>query len=432
MRNILTSFASAEYADSLRELERSACAFGIDKVFSWDPNRIRATAFYDQNRAVLDSGRGCGYWLWKPYIIGRALAAADEKDILVYADAGVSVVQPLQPLFDLCRETAGLLVFAGHYDGLAAQLNTCGRWTKRDCFILMDCDRPEVHAAPMLDASFLVLRKTERSIGFVKAWLELCKLSAIVTDLPNTCGKRNLPGFVAHRHDQSVLSLLAARNQVEVFRSASQFGNHCKLERCRKAGEWIRKPYASDGIYRNSDYGTLLFHHRKRMLTSRWQDDSIVSTTSLEDLVVALISPGTPSVRFLEIMPRGLTVAGNGSTDRLARLPLRYVQTKLEERADYERLRGGHFEAVLSRSPFRGSIVSELERLHEFDILSRHGAVVCWTGLDDITGWSAFRLAQSFAHEGLRRSLLFTHYGWPTAGVERQTIGIMHLGPREQ
>jgi hypothetical protein len=116
----------------------------------------------------------------------------------------------------------------------------------------------------MADASFLVLGKTEHAQRFVCDWLEHCLHSAIVTDEPNVCGLRNLPQFIDHRHDQSVLAVLAAREGIPYFRHPSQYGNHLKSEPFRQTGEWTRYAYGHWGIYENSDYGTLLNHHRGR------------------------------------------------------------------------------------------------------------------------------------------------------------------------
>jgi len=75
----------------------------------------------------------------------------------------------------LVPDLAGLLppetaVFNKMIFGLMSQadIRAAVDATKRDCFVLMDCDEPRYHEAPMLDASLVVLRKTERSLEFVR------------------------------------------------------------------------------------------------------------------------------------------------------------------------------------------------------------------------------------------------------------------------
>ncbi|WP_431216018.1 hypothetical protein ACQ86N_16035 [Puia sp. P3] len=89
----------------------------------------------------------------------------------------------------------------------------------------MNCDRPYYWNAPQCDAAFCVFQRTDASLRFVTEWLEYCRDPRIITDEPNTAGRRDLPGFREHRRDQSVLSLLAAAHKLPLHRMPSQFGN---------------------------------------------------------------------------------------------------------------------------------------------------------------------------------------------------------------
>jgi uncharacterized protein YndB with AHSA1/START domain len=126
----------------------------------------------------------------------------------------------------------------------------------------MDSDESRYYDSQLLDASFLVLVKTEKSVAFIREWFLYCSQAQILTDHPNVCGHPNLPDFLEHRWDQSILSLLAAREKIELFRHPSQYGNHLKDEPYRQPDEWKRYPYGAKGIYYNSPYKTLLNHHR--------------------------------------------------------------------------------------------------------------------------------------------------------------------------
>jgi hypothetical protein len=158
-----------------------------------------------------------------------------------------------------------IMLFAGHYPNFRGRAHNCGNWTKRDAFVLMNCDNPCFHTAPMADASILLLSKTKRALQFVDEWLYYCCIPEILTDQSNACGLENLETFADHRHDQSVLSLLAARHSIELFRGPSQFGNHAKSVTLRRAGELLVSAYGSEPPYENSTYETLIDHHRLRM-----------------------------------------------------------------------------------------------------------------------------------------------------------------------
>ena len=264
MKRILVTYASRRFRRSQQQLLASARRFGLE-VRPWDHTMLASTDFYRENRSILDLSRGNGYWIWKPFIIQQELSQLAEDDILIYCDAGVEIVADVSPLVELALDKRDLLLFAGNVDLTGGGLgDTCGEWTKRDCFVLMDADEPSYHQAQMLDASFLVLRNRGITPELVCEWQEYCSRAQAVTDQPNACGLPNLPGFIDHRHDQSVLSLLAVRYGVETFRSASQLGNHMKLEQYRVPGEWLSQPYGSRGVFGNSPYPTLLDHHRSK------------------------------------------------------------------------------------------------------------------------------------------------------------------------
>jgi hypothetical protein len=90
-------------------------------------------------------------------------------------------------------------------------------WTRRDCFVLMTCDSVHYWSHPQVQATFSVWIKTKQSLQFLQEWRTYCMDIRIIGDGPNTCGLPNLPGFVDHRHDQSVLPNLVLMRRVTPF-----------------------------------------------------------------------------------------------------------------------------------------------------------------------------------------------------------------------
>lgn len=263
MQTWLTSYADAAFLSALKRLTASAPLHGIGEVRAWGREALERTTLYQTHRDVLDKMRGGGYWLWKPFIIEETMKEAAPGALVVYSDAGVEIVADLHPLFDICREkTSGIMVFASPYERGSVPGRPCSQWTKRDCFVDMRCDEPYYYEGQTIDASFIVLHNTPRVREFVSEWFDWCRQSHLLTDVPNIRGLPNLPDFVAHRHDQSILSLLARRERFDLFRQPSQHGNHLKIEAYREPGEWTHDPYGSKGLFENSPYKTLLRHHR--------------------------------------------------------------------------------------------------------------------------------------------------------------------------
>ena len=81
-------------------------------------------------------------------------------------------------------------------------------WTKRDCFVLMDCDTSKYHNANQLEAGLIGVKNSPLTFQVITEWLQNCQDENIVTDLPNISGESNFDGFRDHRHDQSILTNL--------------------------------------------------------------------------------------------------------------------------------------------------------------------------------------------------------------------------------
>lgn len=260
MKSILVNYATQEFFGSQELLNLSAIRYGIDYTVSWSPSSLyaRYPGFYHEYKEILAATRGAGYWLWKPFIILEAMTKADEGDIIVYFDAGLEVIGDLKPLVTICTNRKdGILLFA-----TSGQINKV--WTKRDCFVFMGSDSEKYWEALQVSGGFQIYRKNKESWNFVAECLHYCKNFNIITDAQNICGLENLPDFRDHRHDQSVLSLLAEKYRIERYRDPSQWGNHEKIPSLRATGEWLAVDYVENS-YENSPYPTLLNLHRERL-----------------------------------------------------------------------------------------------------------------------------------------------------------------------
>lgn len=238
MRTYLVNFATPEFFRSRRSLNKTAIGHGIDEVISYTRENILGSEFYKENRAILDQKRGAGYWLWKPYVILEALNKVDPGDIVMYSDAGTDVIGSLEPLFKIC-EREGILLFQVHG-------NKNKYWTKRDCFISMGCDDARYFDSEQVQGGLQLYLCNTRSKKFVTEWLGYCRRDNLITDCPNILGEDNFPGFLEHRHDQSILSLLAAKWNLNIYRDPSQSGT----------------PLIHDSKFAESNYPALFDVHR--------------------------------------------------------------------------------------------------------------------------------------------------------------------------
>ncbi|WP_448207828.1 hypothetical protein [Azospirillum sp. sgz302134] len=224
MTRLLLNYADGAFTTAQKHNARTGLEVGgFDSVAMLGRAHLEAdTHFAARNRHILDQPRGAGYWLWKPYFVWGVLHQhLKDGDILFYSDSGAHFVHSADPVIERCRQRRDLPILL-----FTLQDEHRNRvWTKRDCFHVMGLDRPEYTDAPQILASFLVIERTPDTVAFAAEWLRLAEDARLITDAPNTCGLPNYPEFRDHRHDQSILSLLARRAGVSTIADISQWGD---------------------------------------------------------------------------------------------------------------------------------------------------------------------------------------------------------------
>jgi hypothetical protein len=168
----------------------------------------------------------------------------EEGDIVLYLDAGVKVINNLDPLFAITKLNGSMTFSISKTQG---ESHPNSMYTKRDCFILMGLDEPYYWDDRMVHAGFSAWKNTEKNIAFLTEWQNYMKHPFILTDDENICGYHNLPDFKYHLFDQSVFSLLCTKYRMEVYRDPSQ--------------------YSINEYFSNSPYDQLLIQHNVHLYT---------------------------------------------------------------------------------------------------------------------------------------------------------------------
>jgi hypothetical protein len=254
MKTHLVSFTTT-YQDigfqdvELRQLRliKSAKKFGINHFFTWNRQTFLKTFFYKQNKEILDHKIGAGYWLWKPYIILDALEKVNEGDFVIYLDNSMYFIDNPKPLLELCENENGILLFKHDTS------NAIKYFTQQSTFKSMNLDIEQYKDKPMYCSNVQVYQKNVNSLSFIKEYLSEClNPLALIENYSNEIAE-----FKKHKHDMSILSLLANKYNVNGYRVPYQFGNHQKIEEFRKDGEFLLYGKYMDIDY-NSYYSTIL------------------------------------------------------------------------------------------------------------------------------------------------------------------------------
>ncbi|MGO4345970.1 hypothetical protein AB4Z45_10835 [Paenibacillus sp. MCAF9] len=89
-------------------------------------------------------------------------------------------------------------------------------WTKRDSFVLMQCDSSGYWEAEQVWAGFFMFYNNEKSRSLLEEWLFYCEDYKVISNAENSSGLPNFPEFIDHRYDHSILSLLTVKYSLPV------------------------------------------------------------------------------------------------------------------------------------------------------------------------------------------------------------------------
>jgi len=178
---------------------------GFQKIIGYRSEEVKTGEFYEKNKEILDCQTGDGYWLWKPKIILDTFEKMNYGDVLVYTDSGDLINMDVNDI--ISYSTTNDYYFT-NWGGIRWQQKIC---SKRDCFILMDCDTTVYHETSQMEAGFLIFKKTEQMIALLKDYLHYCSVKPIIDNEENLYGE-NFPNWQFHRNDQSVLTNLIVKH----------------------------------------------------------------------------------------------------------------------------------------------------------------------------------------------------------------------------
>lgn len=234
---ILINYANEKYKKTQRFNSWTGKYIGgFDKVCSFGPEDIEKS-FYDKHHEILKHERGNGLWLWKPYFILKVMEEAKEGDIIFYCDSGSFFMKKIDPLIEAIRSSEKKIWVSN-----IPLLEIC--FTKPSCFTLMDCDANYYKYTNQIQATFFLAVNNSQNRSFVKKWLRLCSEYKLLSPESGHLDKNvSIREFIAHREDQSILSLLCKKEGILPHLDPTQRG---------KYPEW----------YKNNEYEFLVPAHK--------------------------------------------------------------------------------------------------------------------------------------------------------------------------
>lgn len=212
---VFATFADNKYLTSLKRIEFEAKQFScIDEIHICHQEDIEV--FFINKIKPWLYRRGFGYWRWKSYFAKRLLDELDNDDILIWVDAGcelnVDGSHILQEwIVELSRSTSCILVFE--------QSLLVKYYTKKDALEFLNVNEKEASQPQFLGGAWII-KKNLQSQKLIDDWYSIClNHEDLINDKKSS--SPNYDGFVEHRHDQSIFSILARRTNPIIIKASN-------------------------------------------------------------------------------------------------------------------------------------------------------------------------------------------------------------------
>jgi len=209
--NCFVTFGNGLFEKQRQKLVKQAIDTGwFDNVIEETPDTIYD--FYSQHKSFIDRNkRGFGYWIWKPYILLKQLQKMNDGDFLFYADSGATILPHrkyrLDEYIDILNSTDKPVLTLG------VQIYTERMFQKMSVLKEFSIDGKKLFEnedflnSDQIESGIIMCKKTDYTIQFMEKWLSMVLQDnyKFVTD---SDFEEQLEGFIEHRHDQSLLSIL--------------------------------------------------------------------------------------------------------------------------------------------------------------------------------------------------------------------------------
>lgn len=217
-KTFFCSFGDSRLSTTLKRIGSQARQMkAYDNIFLYNERDIDEAFRHKFKNKLSPIHRGFGYWCWKPQVILQTLERIDDGDIMQYCDAGCHLNpdgrKRLLEYFDIAANSkSGILLFR---DPTVWDY----QYTKGDLFnYLKVIDNKAITHTNQFAGGIWFIRKEEATINFIKSCIAVFEADFSLID--DSASKiPNFEGFIDHRHDQSISSILAKQIGVEELSS---------------------------------------------------------------------------------------------------------------------------------------------------------------------------------------------------------------------
>lgn len=178
----------------------AVCVYGVTDLFNILNN--------EQKAFVQKHKKGYGYWVWKPIVILDFLESHPDIDVVVYMDAGCDINYGNQSL----RRWHEYLMLMARHNAIVFSMDLLERnWTKQEIFEMFTDFQHLAFTKQIWAGAFMM--RSQSAIAFCGKWLQKMSTEGFFPITDEFSHQIQHRDFCAHRHDQSIFSLLMKLEQ---------------------------------------------------------------------------------------------------------------------------------------------------------------------------------------------------------------------------
>lgn len=219
MADVLVNFAEGKSYQNKRKFNSLSGKYiaKFDRIIEFNFNDIDES-FKKSNSKIFKHNKGLGLWVWKPYLIHKALKLIDYDDFLFYCDSSSIFIRSISALKKFMDENnLNIMPFALPFKE--------SNWTSEGLMSYFKLNSAQ-KISNQLCASFIALKKSKKTVEIINDWLSSCQDYNIIT---GHYPQFESPELIEHRYDQSVLSMIIKSRGLSMYKDPSQYGSFPEL-----------------------------------------------------------------------------------------------------------------------------------------------------------------------------------------------------------
>ena len=218
------TYGDSKFQKSKNRLLKEAEEFNIfQTVKGYGPQDLSGD-FINKYKNIFKNSRGGGYWIWRPYILRKAINNINDGEYLIYLDAGCTLNKYGKNRFyqyidklENSKNNYGILSFQMTNDNFINDLQKEKWWTTSQIFDIFNI-KPvsEIGESGQYLGGVLIMKKNKHLLEYLNKYEDIIyNNELLITDIYNH--KKQHDEFKSNRHEQSISSILRKINGSEII-----------------------------------------------------------------------------------------------------------------------------------------------------------------------------------------------------------------------